>query len=144
MIELSRDTWIRTTVILSLLIFIFVGIHLADDIVNQDLPPDVETAAPIFLIVFTLQVFATIWTWAGKRLGFALLGLISLLHFYGVYLSHLLEAGVRGFVGVGGGVPAGWTPVYVLSSLFGGVVTVAAVILTAYLLFAGPKRTQST
>ncbi len=136
MIELTRETWIRTAVTLSLLIFLFVGVHIADDIVNQDLPPDVQTAAPIFLIVFTVQIFATIWTWGGKRLGFALLGVVAVLHFYGTYLSHWLEADVRGFLGLGGGAPAGWTPVYVISSIYGGVVTVAAIIITVYLLIS--------
>lgn len=142
MIKLSTDVWIRTAVILSLLMFVVVGIHVADDIVNQDLPPDVQTGALVMTIVFTLQAFATLSTWAGRRIGFALLGIIALLWFYATFLSHFLQAGVRGYVGLSGGAPDVWTPVYVLASLFGGVVTLTTVLITIYLLIAGVERTS--
>ena len=135
MINLSQTFWTRSLVLLSGLTFIFGAIHLADNVVNDDMAFDEELFILLVAAVLTLQLFATFWTWAGKRYGYVILGLVSLGNFYAYYLSHLLEAqDARGHAALAAGMPAGWRPVYVVASLYGGAATAAIVIIVVYLL----------
>ncbi len=144
MITLSQDFWIKALVFFSALTFVFGGVHIADDIVNNAVhfSLSVQTFALVGGVVLTLRVFATLWSWAGKQYGYITLGLVSLVNFYGLYLSHALEAGVRGYAGIGAGTPEGWLPLYVTSSLYAGVVTATQIIIVIYLLIKARRSSE--
>ena len=132
MVALSPAFWTRMLVFLSVIIFITAGLHIADDVIvgEPDFVPAVAIGVAAF---FTLQIFATLWSWAGKLYGYIILGLIALWNFYTMFLSHALEID-RGYEALGAAEPVGWAPLFVLGSLFGGVAMAATVIIVFYLV----------
>ncbi len=137
MLSLSQTSWVRVLVVFSVATFLLRLLHTADDIIQEDLGAfDIEGFVLVFVLVNTLSVFGILWTWAGKWYGYAIVGIISLLSFYGAYLSHFLKVSdARGFDEIAQATPELWAPTFVATSLLAGITSLAAVIIAAYLLF---------
>ena len=142
MVTLSRDFWTKTLVFLSGVYFVVGGVHIADDVVSNDVSPNVQAFALGTGLILTLYIFATLWSWAGKQYGYIILGLLSLFLFWGNYLHHVLEIEGRGYAGIAAGTPDVWRPLYVTGSLYAGVVTATQVIIVIYLLLKGWQSTR--
>lgn len=140
MVTLSRDFWAKVLVTLSLLTFVFGGLRMSADIRAGDLPLGLALQPALILLagVFTLRLFATLWTWAGKTYGYIVLGLLSLADFWGIFLQHALEVGgARGFEAIAEATPEAWAPLFLIASGYAGIVTAAQVIIVVYLLVRG-------
>ena len=137
MLSLSQASWVRALVVISVATFLVRLLHTADDLIQEDYLGglDIEALVVTFVLINTLSVFGILWTWAGKWYGYAIVGVISLLSFYGLYLSHLLKiSDARGFDEMAQATPELWALTFVATSLPGSITSLAAVIIAVYLL----------
>ena len=136
MLSLSEASWIRTLVVVSVAALLLELLHTADDIIQGDLGGfAIEVFVLLCVSTNTLYVFGIIWSWAGKQYGYVIVGIISLLFFFAVYVSHVFEVtDARGFAKIAQAAPELWAPTFVATALLGGITSLAAVIIVIYLL----------
>ena len=140
MLTLSREQWVKTLVFFAFSTLILAIIHEVDDIIHEDLP---EATILFFAAVGTLSLFGIFfWNWAGKLYGYIIVGLYGLFYvviFNVLHLFGILD--VSEYSEIGQSTPEGWAPAFVATGLFGGITSVATVIIAVYLLI---KARQSS
>ena len=136
MLSLSQASWVRALVVFSVATLLLWHIHAADDVVQGEAGSiPLEVFVLISVLSGTFYVFGIMWSWAGKPYGYAIVGVVSLLFFFGIYLVHALELGVaRGFAEMAQATPELWAPTFIATSLLGGITSLVAVIIAVYLL----------
>ena len=141
--ELTKESWIRALVFFAIAMLIFELVHTADDIIAGDLGGfSMEVLVLVCALGNTLLVFGILWSRAGKQYGYIIVGLVGLLFFVGVYLSHVFGiSDNRDFEEMARATPEGWAPLFVASGILTGIASLATIIIAVYLLI---KARQST
>ncbi len=136
MISLSQAQWVRTLAVFAFATFVFEIISTADNIIAGDLGGfSMEVLVLVCVAVSTLFLFGILWSWAGKQYGYIIVGLIALLYFVVVYVSHVFGiSDAREFAQIAKATPEGWSPLFVASPILTGIGSLATVIIAVYLL----------
>ena len=135
MLSLSQASWGRALVFFSVATLLLWHIHAADDLIQGDDDIPLEVFVLISVVFGTVYVFGIMWSWAGKWYGYASVAVVSLFIFFGGYLVHALALGdARSFPDMAQATPELWAPTFVATSLLGGITSLTAIIIAAYLL----------
>ena len=137
----SPSFWQKSYIGFSIAGFALFFWHAGDDVFRGEVNADSATTLAIGTLIFgVLFVFGLLWSWRHQVYGYWIVLILSVMSFWGAYLSHALgAAGSHGLIEMASKTGA-WAPVMVATSLICGVSSATAIILAMYLLIRSGAR----